>query len=92
MSSKPDSKPDSNPGSSFFVFHFLIKVNHQYWYYIYQIDPWPLVSLKMRGLEERTSKISRFGGEAKSHIYRAWDGFIDFAARDNVLEVALGLM
>ncbi|KAL4767400.1 large-conductance mechanosensitive channel [Aspergillus nidulans var. acristatus] len=46
----------------------------------------------MRGLEERTSKITRFGGEAKSHIHRAWEGFIDFAARDNVLEVALGLI
>ncbi|KAL4973542.1 large-conductance mechanosensitive channel [Aspergillus desertorum] len=46
----------------------------------------------MRGLEESTSTINRLGSDAKSHIHRAWDGFIDFAARDNVLEVALGLI
>ncbi|KAL5337212.1 large-conductance mechanosensitive channel [Aspergillus crustosus] len=46
----------------------------------------------MRGLEENTQTALRFGQDAKSHVYRAWDGFIDFAARDNVLEVALGLI
>jgi large conductance mechanosensitive channel len=30
--------------------------------------------------------------DAQQHVKRAWDGFCDFALRDNVLEVALGLM
>ncbi|KAL4907057.1 hypothetical protein BDW74DRAFT_176660 [Aspergillus multicolor] len=46
----------------------------------------------MRGLEETTTSVSRLTSQVKSHFRRAWDGFIDFAARDNVLEVALGLI
>ncbi|KAL4875242.1 large-conductance mechanosensitive channel [Aspergillus karnatakaensis] len=46
----------------------------------------------MRGLEESTQPAMRFGQNAKSTVSRAWAGFIDFAARDNVLEVALGLI
>ncbi|KAL4982212.1 hypothetical protein BDW68DRAFT_182772 [Aspergillus falconensis] len=46
----------------------------------------------MRGLEESSSTITRLGSDAKSRVHRAWDGFVDFAARDNVLEVALGLI
>ena len=29
---------------------------------------------------------------AKARVRRFWDGFTDFALRDNVLEVAVGLM
>ncbi|KAL2826292.1 chaperonin 10-like protein [Aspergillus cavernicola] len=47
---------------------------------------------KMRGLEESTETIMRVGHDAKEQVQRAWDGFLDFAARDNVLEVALGLI
>jgi large conductance mechanosensitive channel len=46
----------------------------------------------MRGLEESTETIRRVSHDAKERVYRAWEGFVDFAARDNVLEVALGLM
>ncbi|KAL4804159.1 large-conductance mechanosensitive channel [Aspergillus unguis] len=46
----------------------------------------------MRGLEESTETLLRLGSGARQHVHRAWDGFIDFAARDNVLEVALGLI
>ncbi|KAL4940637.1 hypothetical protein BDV06DRAFT_196302 [Aspergillus oleicola] len=46
----------------------------------------------MRGLSESTETAIRLGRDAKDRAYRAWDGFIDFAARDNVLEVALGLI
>ncbi|CAL5870818.1 uncharacterized protein PFLUO_LOCUS5059 [Penicillium psychrofluorescens] len=34
----------------------------------------------------------RVGHGAQRHVKRVWDGFINFAARDNVLEVALGLI
>ncbi|OJJ06510.1 hypothetical protein ASPVEDRAFT_140593 [Aspergillus versicolor CBS 583.65] len=46
----------------------------------------------MRGLEESTETIRRVSHDARERVYRAWEGFIDFAARDNVLEVALGLI
>jgi hypothetical protein len=46
----------------------------------------------MRGLEENTQAALHLTHDAKSRVSRAWTGFIDFAARDNVLEVALGLM
>ncbi|KAL4912662.1 large-conductance mechanosensitive channel [Aspergillus aurantiobrunneus] len=46
----------------------------------------------MRGLEEGTEAILRTGHDAKEHVQRALDGIINFAARDNVLEVALGLI
>ncbi|BCS30721.1 MscL family protein [Aspergillus puulaauensis] len=46
----------------------------------------------MRGLGESTETIRRVSHDAGEHVHRAWQGFIDFAARDNVLEVALGLI
>jgi large conductance mechanosensitive channel len=46
----------------------------------------------MRGLDEGTEALLRVGHDAKQQLSQAWEGFIDFAARDNVLEVALGLM
>lgn len=46
----------------------------------------------MRGLGESTETIRRVSHDAREHVHNAWQGFIDFAARDNVLEVALGLM
>ncbi|KAL2869118.1 large-conductance mechanosensitive channel [Aspergillus lucknowensis] len=46
----------------------------------------------MRGLEEGTEALMRVGHDAKEHVSHAWDGFINFAARDNVLEIALGLI
>ncbi|KAL3481346.1 large-conductance mechanosensitive channel [Aspergillus californicus] len=46
----------------------------------------------MRGLDESTEAIIRVGHDTKERVHRAWEGFIDFAARDNVLEVALGLI
>lgn len=45
----------------------------------------------MRGLDESTILI-RTGQKAQEQVRHAWDGFVNFAARDNVLEVALGLM
>lgn len=46
----------------------------------------------MRGLDESTDVFLRTGQKAQEQVRHAWDGFINFAARDNVLEVALGLM
>jgi hypothetical protein len=46
----------------------------------------------MRGLDESTEALLRTGQKAQEQVRHAWDGFINFAARDNVLEVALGLM
>ena len=46
----------------------------------------------MRGLDESTDVFLRTGQKAQEQVRHAWAGFINFAARDNVLEVALGLM
>jgi large conductance mechanosensitive channel len=46
----------------------------------------------MRGLDESTEVLIRTGQKAQEQVKHAWDGFMNFAARDNVLEVALGLM
>ncbi|KAJ5496699.1 Large-conductance mechanosensitive channel [Penicillium fimorum] len=46
----------------------------------------------MRGLDESTEVFLRTGQKAQEQVRHAWDGFINFAARDNVLEVALGLI
>ncbi|OQE32891.1 hypothetical protein PENFLA_c001G06789 [Penicillium flavigenum] len=43
----------------------------------------------MRGLDESTEALLRTGQKAQEQVRHAWDGFINFAARDNVLEVAL---
>lgn len=56
------------------------------------------VRINMRGLDENTEvdidvdALIRTGQHAQARVRHAWDGFINFAARDNVLEVALGLM
>lgn len=46
----------------------------------------------MRGLDDSTEVILRVGQSAGTRVRQAWEGFVNFAARDNVLEVALGLM
>ncbi|KAJ5817641.1 Large-conductance mechanosensitive channel [Penicillium robsamsonii] len=46
----------------------------------------------MRGLDESTEVLLRTGQKAQEQVRHAWDGFMNFAARDNVLEVALGLI
>ncbi|KAL4892573.1 putative ion channel [Aspergillus ambiguus] len=46
----------------------------------------------MPQLTDHTISLLRLGHGAQSHVRRAWAGFINFAARDNVLEVALGLI
>ncbi|CDM30645.1 hypothetical protein DTO013E5_2421 [Penicillium roqueforti] len=46
----------------------------------------------MRGLDDSTDVFIRTGQKAQKHVRLAWEGFINFAARDNVLEVALGLI
>ncbi|OQE10450.1 hypothetical protein PENVUL_c004G06960 [Penicillium vulpinum] len=43
----------------------------------------------MRGLDESTEVFLRTGQKAQEQVRHAWGGFINFAARDNVLEVAL---
>jgi hypothetical protein len=43
----------------------------------------------MPRLDEHTSSLL-YGAER--HVRRVWNGFVDFALRENVLEVALGLM
>ncbi|CAG8217134.1 unnamed protein product [Penicillium olsonii] len=46
----------------------------------------------MRGLDENSDALIRTGQKAQEQVRHAWDGFLNFAARDNVLEVALGLI
>lgn len=46
----------------------------------------------MRGLDESTDVLIRVGQTAGEQVKHGWDAFVNFAARDNVLEVALGLM
>ncbi|KAJ5457874.1 hypothetical protein N7475_009262 [Penicillium sp. IBT 31633x] len=46
----------------------------------------------MRGLDESTEMLLRTGQKAQEQVRHAWEGFVNFAARDNVLEVALGLI
>lgn len=46
----------------------------------------------MRGLDESTDVFLRVGQTAGEQVRHGWDSFVNFAARDNVLEVALGLM
>ncbi|KAJ5177798.1 Large-conductance mechanosensitive channel [Penicillium coprophilum] len=43
----------------------------------------------MRGLDESADVLLRTGQKAQEQVRYAWAGFINFAARDNVLEVAL---
>ena len=46
----------------------------------------------MRGLDENTEAVLRVGQAAGEQVRHGWEAFLNFAARDNVLEVALGLM
>lgn len=46
----------------------------------------------MRGLDDSTEVILRVGQSAGERMRHGWEAFVNFAARDNVLEVALGLM
>lgn len=46
----------------------------------------------MRGLDGSTEALLRVGHGAQDRVRHGWDAFVNFAARDNVLEVALGLM
>lgn len=48
--------------------------------------------LNMRGLDESTDILLRVGQSAGEQVRHGWQAFVNFAARDNVLEVALGLM
>ncbi|KAG2420277.1 hypothetical protein HFD88_005078 [Aspergillus terreus] len=47
---------------------------------------------RMPQLTDHTISLLRLGHGAQTHVRRAWEGFVNFAARDNVLEVALGLI
>jgi large conductance mechanosensitive channel len=46
----------------------------------------------MRGLEESTEALLHSGTIARRKVIGFWTGFSDFALRDNVLDVAVGLM
>lgn len=46
----------------------------------------------MRGLDDSTEVILRVSQSAGEQVKHGWHAFVNFAARDNVLEVALGLM
>jgi large conductance mechanosensitive channel len=46
----------------------------------------------MRGLDDSTDVLIRVSQTATEQVRHGWRAFVNFAARDNVLEVALGLM
>lgn len=46
----------------------------------------------MRGLEDSRDTLRHLSSDVTDRVRHAWDGFVDFAMRDNVLEVAIGLM
>ncbi|KAJ6119984.1 hypothetical protein N7523_004264 [Penicillium sp. IBT 18751x] len=46
----------------------------------------------MRGLDESTEVLKRVRQTAGEQVKHGWNAFVNFAARDNVLEVALGLI
>lgn len=46
----------------------------------------------MPRLDDSSTALLHAGENAGKRVRRAWDGFCDFALRDNVLEVAVGLM
>ncbi|KAJ5218686.1 uncharacterized protein N7498_000785 [Penicillium cinerascens] len=46
----------------------------------------------MRGLDDSTEVLKRVGQTAGEQVKHGWAAFVNFAARDNVLEVALGLI
>jgi large conductance mechanosensitive channel len=48
---------------------------------------------KMPRLDENTARqLSELENGARTRTMKAWDSFSNFALRDNVLEVAVGLM
>ncbi|OKL55803.1 hypothetical protein UA08_08832 [Talaromyces atroroseus] len=46
----------------------------------------------MHGLEDSREILLHLSYDATDHVRHAWEGFVDFAMRENVLEVAIGLM
>ena len=46
----------------------------------------------MPRLDDSGEALLHAGQDASKRARKAWDGFADFALRDNVLEVAVGLM
>lgn len=46
----------------------------------------------MPRLEDAEQSLLSSGSNLKQRTQNAWDSFSDFALRDNVLEVAVGLM
>jgi large conductance mechanosensitive channel len=46
----------------------------------------------MHGLEDSRETLLHLGYDATDRVRHAWEGFVDFAMRENVLEVAIGLM
>ena len=46
----------------------------------------------MPHLDDTREALLDAGENAQKRVHRAWEGFQDFALRDNVLEVAVGLM
>jgi len=46
----------------------------------------------MPHLDESREALLHAGEDARARVARFWDGFTDFALRDNVLEVAVGLI
>ena len=48
--------------------------------------------VKMPRLDDSRGSLMHAGDEIERRAKRAWGSFSDFALRDNVLEVAVGLM
>ena len=46
----------------------------------------------MPQLDDSREALLHAGEDAQKTVKRAWDGFTDFTLRDNVLEVAVGLV
>lgn len=50
------------------------------------------ILIVMPRLDDSGEALLRAEQGARRRVRQAWDGFCDFALRDNVLEVAVGLM
>ncbi len=46
----------------------------------------------MPRLDDTQESLLRTEEQAEVRVKRFWDGFTDFALRDNILEIAVGLM
>jgi hypothetical protein len=55
-------------------------------------DSTPHISLAMPDHEDGRQRLLDGGNLVVSRVKSVWTGFVDFACRDNVLEVAVGLM